>query len=157
MIWELLGLVLLGLLILSGLFWVLLFAAIPLIVVFAIGAAAMAVVASLVGVVFGLVGALGGLFVVVLGSPLLLALGLGFLLWTALGRKGLARVRLRASGRRPRCPECWKAVPKEASICPHCFADLWANCPGCGRIHRVGALFCPDCGRSLRLKSKASG
>lgn len=156
MIWELLGLVLLGLLVLSGLFWVLLFAAIPIIVIFALGVAALAVVGSLVGVAFGLLEALGGVFVVVLGSPLLLALGVGFLLWTALGRKGLARARLRASGRRPRCPECWEVVPKDASVCPQCFADLWANCPQCGHIHRVGALFCPDCGRSLRLKPKAS-
>jgi len=156
MMWELLGLIILGLLVLSGLFWVLLFAAIPLIVIFAVGVAAIAVVGSLVGVVFGLLGTLGGLFVGVLGSPLLLALGVGFLFWTALGRKGLARVRLRATKRRPRCPECWKVVPKDASVCPQCFADLWANCPQCGRIHRVGALFCPDCGRSLRLKSKAS-
>lgn len=154
--WELLGLILLGLMIMSGLFWVLLFAAIPIIVLFALGVAAVAVVGSLLGVVLGLLGALGTVVLVVLGSPLLLALGVGFLLWTALGRKGLARVRLKASERRPRCPECWKAVPKDASICPHCLADLWANCPECGGIHRVGALFCPDCGKSLRLKPKAS-
>jgi RNA polymerase subunit RPABC4/transcription elongation factor Spt4 len=156
--WELIGLAIAGLILLSAAFWGLLFAAIPLIVLFALGVAAVAVVGALLGVALGLLGALGGLVwaVITAGGPLLLIAGLGFLLWTATGRRRLARVRVRAIERKPRCQECRREVPKDAAVCPHCTADLWANCPECGRIYRVGVRFCPDCGRSLRLKPSVS-
>lgn len=154
-IWEVLGLAILAMLVLSGVFWVILAVAIPVLVVFALGVAALAVVGALVVVVLSLAGALGGLVGLLLtaGGPLLLALGLGFLLWTATGRKRFARVKKRTLERRPRCPKCFRTVPKDASVCPHCLADLWGNCPACGRIHRLGVLFCPECGTSLRRHS----
>jgi len=158
-IWELLGLAIAGLIVLSAVFWGLFFAAIPLIVVFALVAAAVAVVSALIGVALGLLGALGGLVVALIaaGGPLLVVLGLGFLLWTATGRRRLAHVRARSLERKPHCPKCRREVPKEASVCPRCLTELWANCPECGRIHRIGLRFCPDCGRSLRLRSVRSG
>ncbi len=155
---EVLGFVILALLVLSGAFWVILAVAIPVLVVVALGVAAVAVIGSLLWAAFQIAGLVLGATVlaVVVGVPLLLVGGLGYLLWTAAGRRRFARVKRRALERRPRCPKCFRTVPKDASVCPHCYADLWGNCPECGRIHRLGVLFCPECGTSLRRKSKAS-
>jgi len=155
---EALGLAVLALLVLSGVLWAILAVAIPVLVVFLLGAVAILILMAALWGLLELAGLLVGVATtaLVFGGPLLLLVGLGYLLWTTAGRRRFARVKRRALERRPRCPKCFRTVPKDASVCPHCYTDLWSNCPECGRIHRLGVLFCPECGASLRLKSKAS-
>ena len=47
------------------------------------------------------------------------------------------------------CPDCHRAPPSGALVCPHCGAQLVVYCAECGGANARDHRFCHACGRKL--------